>query len=106
MNTGVSLLERFKVNHPHRLFIYLSAIIFVSSLFFETKVIDSSIVQGTSLRVLLIGTIVWIIYTLLESFQEYYQNEDTYSEFFATAWGVSLFLLEVVYTIVIIWLIM
>jgi hypothetical protein len=62
-----SILSNFKINTPLKFILYVSAIIFIGSLFVNIKGYDLARLQYISLRIIILGVIFWFIKELLET---------------------------------------
>jgi len=67
----LNLLEKLSLNEYYKVIIYISGLILIMSLFFETKAIDQVIVQIKAVKAVILGLVLWLGHEIFQTIANY-----------------------------------
>jgi len=70
----------FSTKQIHKFVLFVATIIFIFSLFFETKVVNNALVQKGSFAFIIIGLVWWFIYNIMFTCLDFYVSNDRHSD--------------------------
>lgn len=65
-----SIFANFKINSPLKFILYVSAIVFIGSLFINIQGYNLNALQSISLRIMIIGVVCWFIKEILATIHD------------------------------------
>src|SRR3989338_9586402 len=80
MTSSSPITTHFSTNKIHKFVLFLASVIFIFSLFLETKLINNSIVQKGAFTFIIIGLIWWLAYEIGTNSLDIYASKDKHSE--------------------------
>jgi hypothetical protein len=72
-----SLLGNLSINTIHKFILYMGSVIFILSLFLETKSIEVAHVRNSALAFIVIGLILWTLENIFDSILAYNSRESS-----------------------------